>query len=61
MFHDQHCNHSCARNANHSCMPICDDGYMKESTLAERIREIRIAAGDSPTDAGKKGVFGFSG
>lgn len=57
MFHTADCNHSCAQNANHSCTPICNDGYMSEETLADRIKAIRKAARDNLSEAGKKVLF----
>lgn len=49
----KHCNHSCIEKANHSCKILCNYGFMV-SELSKRIKEIRIAKGDSCTQAGAK-------
>ena len=49
----KHCNHSCLKKANHSCNILCNYGFMV-SELSKRIKEIRIAKGDSCTQAGAK-------
>lgn len=54
MFHADDCNHSCTRNANYSCDESCNASYMSAETLADRIKAIRNAAGDSLSEAGKK-------
>ena len=54
MFHTAHCNHSCTKNSNHSYEYICNDGYIMQTSLADRIKAIRTAAGDTPAKVGKK-------
>lgn len=53
MFHVADCNYSCTTNANDSCKKNCHDGDDMRQTLADRIKSIRIAAGDSPAQVGK--------
>lgn len=54
MVHVDHCNYSCTSNANHSCISLCNHRYMRETSIAEQIKAIRLAAGDSPATAAKK-------
>lgn len=54
MFHSSDCNHSCTSNASHSCEFLCNDGYMGNETLGERIKAIRVAAKDTLSQAGEK-------
>ena len=51
--HADHCNYSCTLNANHSYAPKCNDSCMDKS-LADRIKKIRMDAGDSPQFAADK-------
>lgn len=39
MLHDLQCNHSYLNIVNHSCTPMCNDGYVE--TLGERIERLR--------------------
>lgn len=39
MLHDSLCNHSYIEIVNHSCVPMCNDGYVE--TLGERIERLR--------------------
>lgn len=39
MLHDLLCNHSYLNIVNHSCTPMCNDGYVE--TLGERIERLR--------------------
>lgn len=52
--HADHCNYSCTPEANHSCTDTCNYCYAMPDTLAETIKTIRTAAGDSPAAAAKK-------
>ena len=46
-------NHSCHQIANHICACLCNDGYMIDR-LCDRIRRVRMTAGDTLDQAGKK-------
>lgn len=50
---EKHCNHSCLKKANHSCKILCNYAFMV-SDLPKRIKEIRVAKGDSCAQAGAK-------
>ena len=50
---DKHCNHSCLEKAKHSCKLLCNYAFMV-SDLPKRIKEIRVAKGDSCAQAGAK-------
>ena len=39
MSHDLLCNHSYIHNVNHSCIAMCNDGYVE--TIGERIERLR--------------------